>query len=58
MKDSGTKVYTVPVQYDEATAEHLIELPIEMLEELGWIVGDTVVWSDNKDGSWTISRKK
>jgi hypothetical protein len=34
-------------------------LPIsdEMMEELGWKIGDTINWTDNKDGSWTMSKK-
>ena len=29
-----------------------------MLEELGWEIGDTIDWTDNKDGSWSMTKKK
>lgn len=28
----------------------------EICNELGWKVGDTLVWSDNGDGSWSLSK--
>jgi bifunctional DNA-binding transcriptional regulator/antitoxin component of YhaV-PrlF toxin-antitoxin module len=27
-----------------------------MLEELGWKIGDQLVWKDNGDGTYTISK--
>lgn len=34
----------------------VLPLSDEMLEELGWKIGDTINWTDNKDGSWTMSK--
>jgi hypothetical protein len=28
------------------------------LEEEGWQIGDTLQWDDNKDGSWSITKKE
>jgi hypothetical protein len=28
------------------------------LEEEGWQIGDTLDWTDNKDGSWSIKKKE
>jgi plastocyanin len=25
--------------------------------ELGWQAGDTIEWTNNKDGTWTIQKK-
>ena len=35
-------------------------LPIsdEMMAELGWMIGDTIKWNDNKDGTWTMTKKQ
>lgn len=51
------KVYTVPVLYTEE-GEPFIEFPPETLDNLGWKEGDTLVWKDNKDGSWTVAKKE
>jgi len=35
----------------------ILKLPDEMVEELDWYEGDELIWTDNKDGSFTITRK-
>jgi len=37
--------------------ELLLDLGTELCAELGWQVGDTVEWIDQKDGSWLIQKK-
>jgi hypothetical protein len=34
-------------------------LPIsdEMMAELGWKIGDNIKWTDNNDGSWSMTKK-
>jgi bifunctional DNA-binding transcriptional regulator/antitoxin component of YhaV-PrlF toxin-antitoxin module len=34
----------------------ILPLDDEIFDALGWKVGDTIKWTDNGDGSWTISR--
>lgn len=48
-----SKILTV--QEDE-NGEYFIELGDDLIHSLGWKVGDTVVWADNGDGSWSISK--
>ena len=48
---------TIDVQYDD-NGEAFIQIPDDVAKEAGFEVGDTVVWADNKDGSWTLSRKE
>jgi len=46
---------TVQVIEDPNNAEELLlDLGTELCEELGWKVGDTVQWIDNKDGTWQL----
>jgi uncharacterized membrane protein (UPF0127 family) len=49
---------TKVVVLDEQTQEYLIEFSEEELKQLGWQLGDELVWSDNKDGSWTLKKKE
>lgn len=35
-----------------------IEFPEDMMQGLDWKEGDTVVWKDNKDGSYTLTKKE
>jgi hypothetical protein len=34
-----------------------IEFPDELLGEVNWKEGDTLVWTDLKNGSWSLSKK-
>lgn len=48
---------TVIIEEDD---EGNLVLPLsdDILEELGWEIGDTIDWTDNKDGSWSMTKKK
>jgi hypothetical protein len=50
------KSWVLEVQEDEQ-GEKLIELPEDLLAEAGWKEGDVLVWSDNKNGSWSLKKK-
>ena len=49
-----SKSYTLEVQ--EKDGEFFIELNDEILEGTGWKIGDDLIWKDNEDGSWTLSK--
>ena len=36
--------------------ELLLDLGNELCAELGWQVGDTIEWIDNKDGTWLMTK--
>ena len=48
---------TLTVEYDEKTGDHYLQFTKEMLAEIGWQIGDELVWIDNKDGSWTLTQQ-
>ncbi len=52
-----TNRYTLEVKYDSSTGDHYLEFTPDMLSQMGWDFGDTIVWKDNNDGSWTLSKK-
>lgn len=37
--------------------EDVITFPPDLLEQVGWKEGDTLVWKDNQDGTWSLSKK-
>lgn len=48
----------IEVQQDEY-GELYLELTPELLDELGWSVGDTIVWSQDQTttNTWVLSKK-
>lgn len=49
---------TVTVVEDPDTKDLLLPLSDETLAELGWKIGDTLEWLDNKDGSFSVKKVK
>lgn len=47
---------TVTVQYDAVSDEHYIAWD-GLEEETGWKPGDTIIWEENEDGSYTLTKK-
>ena len=48
-----TKIVQV-IEDPDNPEELLLDLGTELCAELGWVVGDTVQWIDNKDGTWQL----
>ncbi len=38
--------------------EHYFEIPDEYLKELDWQAGDSVIWTQNEDGSFSLTKKE
>ena len=53
-----TKTYTVDVQKDEQTEDLFIELPSDLMENLGWKTGDDVKWEETDDGGFRLTKAK
>ena len=49
--------WTLRLQEDPETGESIVEFPPELLESMGWKEGDTLIWTDQGDGSWSLSKK-
>ena len=45
---------TVEVKYDPISEEHYIEW--DGFEQMGWSEGDTIIWTENEDGSFTLKK--
>jgi hypothetical protein len=57
IKEDGS-VTKVTLIEDPDTKELILPFTPELLDQLGWKEGDTLSWQDNKDGSWTLTKKK
>tara|TARA_B110000495_G_C23016031_1_gene601833 strand:- start:1921 stop:2223 length:303 start_codon:yes stop_codon:yes gene_type:complete len=53
-----TKTYTVDIQKDKQTEDLFVELPPELLENLGWKTGDDVKWEETKEGGFILKKVK
>ncbi len=52
------KSWTLDVKEDPVTGDSILEFPPDFLEETGWKEGDDIVWTDNKDGTFTLTKKE
>ena len=51
--------YTATVLEDpEDPNEYILQFPDEVIAEAGWNIGDTLVWADNGDGTWSLTKKE
>ena len=42
------------LEVKEENGYQYIELPKSILKKVGWKIGDTIDWHDNKDGTWSL----
>jgi len=50
-------VWKVEVQTDPETGDLFLELPLGMLEQVGWKQGDEILWTE-KTNSWELTKVK
>jgi hypothetical protein len=51
------KQWTLTPEEDPETGDLILTFPPDFLAETGWQTGDVLDWQDNKDGSFTLSKK-
>ena len=49
-------IYQTTIEMDPS-GEAYFQIPDELWETLGWEIGDTISWTDNKDGSYTLRKQ-
>jgi hypothetical protein len=42
------------LEVKEQDGYQYIEIPDALMKKMGWKIGDTIDWQDNKDGSWSL----
>jgi hypothetical protein len=48
--------WTITIEEDPETGDLLLPFPDDFLSIQGWKEGDTLEWTDNKDGTWSIAK--
>lgn len=46
------------VEADDGSGDLVLPLTDEIMESAGWQINDTLVWTDNKNGTWSIKKKE
>ena len=49
--------WILEVQENGKTKELFIEFPPDALDQVGWDEGDTLLWEELPDGSWSVTKK-
>lgn len=50
-------MHTIQVQHDAESDCLFIELPKILLDKVGWGIGDNIEWTDNKNGSFLLTKE-
>ena len=56
-KKIGTNTWTIEVQENGKTKELFIEFPPDALNQVGWDIGDTLIWEELDHLSWSVKQK-
>jgi hypothetical protein len=56
-KQTGTNSWTVEIQENGKTKELFLEFPPGCLDQVGWDVGDNLIWKELDDKTWSIRKK-
>lgn len=57
MTNEQKKSWTLEVQEDPESGDMILEFSDEILAAAGWVIGDVINWTDNEDGTWTLTKK-
>ena len=52
-----TSVTATVVEDPSNPGEFLLQFPEGFLEGLGWMEGDTVVWTEGQAGAWILNKR-
>lgn len=58
MKKLSHNSWVVEVQKDNKTQELFVEFPPDCIDQVGWDIGDTVIWEELPDGSYSLKKKE
>lgn len=56
-KQIGENSWIIEVKGKSGDEELYIDLPSQALNQMGWDIGDTILWEEQNDGSFTLKKK-
>jgi hypothetical protein len=56
MSSSEIEKMTLEVKEDPKTGDYYLAFPQDLLDRLGWQEGDTIVWTQLDDQSWSLNK--
>lgn len=56
-KDLGNNRWIIEVKKDRDSDELYLTLPPDALNQMGWDLGDIIVWEEQEDGSFLLTKK-
>ena len=48
--------WTIKTEVDPETGDLILPLPTDMLNQMGWDVGTTLLWEEMDNGSWMLRK--
>ena len=48
--------WTITLETDPETGDLIMPLPTDLLNQVGWDFGDTLIWEDMHNGSWSLRK--
>jgi len=57
-KQTGPHSWIVEVKQDGKTKELFLEFPPGCLDQVGWDIGDTLIWEELDNGNWSLTKKE
>jgi hypothetical protein len=52
------KTHIITLEEDPETGDLVLPFTDEIMQEAGWKEGDTLEWTDLKNGSWSLAKKQ
>ncbi len=50
--------WTIKLEEDPESGDLIMPFTPDMLRQVGWDIGDTLIWEDLQDGSWSLRKKE
>lgn len=57
VKEKMANLKTLKVDADPQSGDLYLQFTDELMDEMGWTVGDILQWIDNEDGTWSLRKK-
>jgi|TARA_B110000503_G_scaffold5510_1_gene7616 hypothetical protein len=57
MQDNAQRTWTIKLEEDPDTGDLVLPFPPDLLAQVGWDFGDTLIWDEGKDGTFILSKK-